>query len=159
MDPSLPDLILDLLPKAEMWRCDQCGQCSGVCPSYRHGGIRTREVIERASTGSLDLDSDRSVWKCMMCQGCTERCQLGADPAMVITLVRNLAAEAGNRPECFADEARLFIRTGLSFPCTGMTRKLRREMGLPDLEVDEASLRDVRLIIERTRMGRLGLEE
>lgn len=94
----------------------------------------------------------------MMCQGCTERCQLGVEPAMVITLVRNMAAESGNLPDHFAEEARLFIDTGLSFPKTGLTKKIRKEMGLDDIEVKSSTLEDLRTIIERTRLGRIKLE-
>lgn len=158
MDPSLPGALQKILPEMDLWKCHQCGQCSGVCPSFQHGGIRTREIIERASVGALELSKDSSIWLCMMCQGCTERCQLGVDPATVITLIRNLAAEAGNRPDHFAEEAKLFIDTGLSFPKTGLTKKLRKEMGLNELEVDRSSLEDLKVIVEKTRLGRVKLE-
>ncbi|MGD0056274.1 MAG: 4Fe-4S dicluster domain-containing protein [Methanomassiliicoccales archaeon] len=158
MDPSFPDALRNILPEVELWKCHQCGQCSGVCPSFQHGGIRVGEIIERASIGALELSKDSSVWLCMMCQGCTERCQLGVEPATVITLIRNLAAEAGNRPDRFAEEAKLFIDTGLSFPKTGLTKKLRKEMGLDDFEVDRSSLEDLKVIVEKTRLGRVKLE-
>ncbi|MDD1767773.1 MAG: 4Fe-4S dicluster domain-containing protein [Methanomassiliicoccales archaeon] len=158
IDSALPDIIRKYLPNVDVWKCHQCGQCSSVCPSFRYGGIRTREVIERASIGALDPSKDPSVWLCMMCQGCTERCQLGVEPAMVITLIRNMAAESGNLPDHFAEEARLFIDTGLSFPKTGLTKKIRKEMGLDDIEVKSSTLEDLRTIIERTRLGRIKLE-
>jgi hypothetical protein len=77
---------------------------------------------------------------------------------MVITLIRNLAAEVGNRPDHFAEEARLFVDTGLSFPKTGLTKKLRKEMGLDELEVDPSSLEDLKVIVGITRLGRVKLE-
>jgi heterodisulfide reductase subunit C len=158
MDPSLPDALRKILPEMQLWKCHQCGQCSSVCPSYQHGGIRIGEIIERASVGALEVSRDPSIWLCMLCQGCTERCQLGANPATVITLIRNIAAASGNLPKHLAEEAKLFLETGLSFPQTGLTKKLRKEMGLKEVEVEDSSLRDLKLIVSRTRLGRLKLE-
>lgn len=155
---SADDIIQDHLAQVELWRCHQCGQCTAVCPSGRHGGIRVREVLERAATGNLDVASDRDIWLCTMCNSCSERCQLGADPALVITLLRGSAAAKGNRPQHFLEEAKLFFSTGLSFPCTGMTKKLRKELKLPDLQMDERTLEETKVIISRTRLGRIKLE-
>ncbi len=94
----------------------------------------------------------------MMCQGCTERCQLGVEPAMVITLARNIAAQSGYLPDQFAREARLFIDTGLSFPKTGLTNKIRKELDLDDIDVDPSTLDEVKLIVDRTGLGRIRLE-
>lgn len=117
-----------------------------------------RETIERAMVGAIDLSTEKAIWTCMMCQGCTERCQLEADPSLVITVLRNIAAEKGNRPQHYAEEAKLFIGTGLSFPRTGLTRKLRKEMGLDDVEVSEEVIGEIRHIVRRTGLGRLGFE-
>ena len=139
----------------ELWRCHQCGQCTGVCPSGRHGGIIPREVMERAAEEAIVLRDEESIWLCVMCNSCSERCQLGVDPSFVITLLRQAAAKAGNRPKHFADEAKLFQASGLSFPNTGMTRKLRKEMGLPELCVSQKTILEVRSIVKRTSMGRV----
>ncbi len=152
------ELRSDAITDLELWRCDQCGQCTSVCPSRKNGGIRTRDVMERAANGTFDASLDEQIWRCLMCNSCSERCELDADPAEVITLLRNIAAERGNVPEHFKEEARLFLATGLSFPSTGMTKKIRREMGLPDLVVKEETIADVRRIVAGTRLGRVKLE-
>ncbi len=117
-----------------------------------------REVMERAAEEALLLQDEESIWLCVMCNSCSERCQLGVDPAFVITLLRQAAAQVGNRPQHFADEAKLFHASGLSFPSTGMTRKLRKELGLPELNVSQKAIADVRWIIQRTSMGRVNIE-
>ncbi|MDD1743808.1 MAG: 4Fe-4S dicluster domain-containing protein [Methanomassiliicoccales archaeon] len=159
--PHSPDLLESIqteLASMELWRCHQCGQCTGVCPSGKHGGIIPREVMERAAEEAFDLRDEKSIWLCVMCNSCSERCQLGVDPAFVITLLRQAAAQRGNRPQHFADEAKLFKSSGLSFPNTGMTRKLRKELGLPELCVCQTAICDVQSIIKRTGMGRAGIE-
>lgn len=138
--------------------CHQCGQCTSICPSYRHGGIRTQEMVERASLGALDVKTDDSIWKCTMCNSCTERCQLGVDPAHLIVMLRNRAVLEGNIPDHYASEAKMLIKTGLAFPITGLTRKFREDMGLEELEVEESTLRELNTIIERTKIGGIDLE-
>ena len=147
--------LQDALSRMELWRCHQCGQCTPVCPSARHDGIRTREVMERASIGAIDLGKDVPIWQCVMCNSCSERCQLGVDPAHVITLLRNAAAQRGNFPEHFAEELGLFKSSGMSFPRTGLTKKMRKEFSLPELEISPETMDELSKLLERTKLGRL----
>jgi len=144
--------------RAELSRCIQCGQCTFVCPSGRHGGIRVREVMERALGSDLDLSTDQEIWKCTMCHSCSERCQSGADPAAVFTILRMLASLKGNRPQHLIEEARLLRSTGMSFPRTGMTKKMRKDLGLPEGEISAETLSELQRIIDGTKMGRARLE-
>ncbi|HVO77981.1 MAG TPA: 4Fe-4S dicluster domain-containing protein [Methanomassiliicoccales archaeon] len=154
-----PDLaVTEALAELEVWRCHECGQCTSVCPSGRHGGISTRAVIERAALGTIDAATDEDLWLCTMCHSCSERCQLGVDPATVIAQLREEASREGNLPSHFRDEARQFKSTAFSFPNTGMTKKMRRELGLPELSVSERALDDAKKIVSRTRLGRLKLD-
>jgi heterodisulfide reductase subunit C len=153
--PDLEHELQDAISRMDLWRCHQCGQCTPVCPSARYGGIRTREVMERASIGAIDLSKDVSIWQCVMCNSCSERCQLGVDPSHVITLLRNAAALQGNRPEHFAEELRLFRSSGMSFPRTGLTKKMRKEFSLPDLEVSAKTMDELSKLLIRTKLGRL----
>lgn len=157
MDTALKELLDSIDSTGELWKCHQCGQCSSICPSYRNGGIRTREVMELALSGNIDLARDDSIWQCTMCNSCTERCQLGVDPASIINALRNLAALRGNIPEHFVQEARLFRTTGLSFPITGLTKKMRKEMGLENLEITGSAKDDLAKLIAATRLGDLDL--
>jgi heterodisulfide reductase subunit C len=158
LDPLLQASLREGFDDLRLWRCQQCGQCSAVCPSYKNGGINPREVMERALTASIDLERDRSIWQCTMCNACSERCQLDVDPARVITALRNLAAEKGNVPAHFLSEARLFVSSGMAFPVTGLTKKLRVELKLEELEVGEDTIDEIRIIASKTRMGRVDIE-
>lgn len=147
-----------LLAKWPLWKCQQCGLCSGICPSEKAGGIRPIGVLTRASLGTLDLAEDRSLWLCAVCNSCTERCQMGVDPAEMIGTLRQEAAARGNIPKHFSEEAKLFIRSGLSFPNSGMTKKLRKEMGLEELTVPAETVEQLALIVKRTHLGGLKIE-
>jgi len=158
LEPGLDDKLGGAMVRFELWRCHQCGQCTPVCPSRRHGGIQTREVMLRAHVGAIDLAADRQIWQCTMCNSCSERCQLGVDPAHVITLLREEAAARGNLPQHFREEAKLFISSGMSFPRTGLTRKMRKEFGLEDLSVTNETMEELRHILKATRLGRVKVE-
>jgi heterodisulfide reductase subunit C len=147
-----------ILAERPIWKCQQCGLCSGICPSEKAGGIRPIEILTRASLGSLDLEEERSLWLCAVCNSCTERCQMGVDPAETISLLRGEAAARGNIPKHFSEEAKLFIRSGLSFPNTGMTKKLRKDLGLDELTVQAVTIEQLSTLIRRTRLGGLKLE-
>jgi heterodisulfide reductase subunit C len=150
---------LDLIiAKRPVWKCQQCGLCSGICPSEKAGGIRPIEVLTRACLGTLDLKEDRTLWLCAMCNSCSERCQMGVGPSETMALLRGEAASRGNVPKHFSEEAKLFIRTGLSFPNTGMTKKLRKDLGLEDLAISPQTMEQLTALIKRTRLGGLKLE-
>lgn len=106
----------------------------------------------------LDLREDGSLWLCAVCNSCTERCQMGVDPAETISLLRGEAAARGNIPRHFSEEAKLFMRSGLSFPNTGMTKKLRKDLGLDDLTVPAETMEQLALLLKRTKLGGLRLE-
>ncbi len=114
--------------------------------------------MERAFLGALDIGSDDSIWKCTMCNSCTERCQLGVDPAHLITVLRNRAVLEGNVPDHYNSEAKMLIETGLAFPITGLTRKFRDDLELEELGVGESTLQELKTIIEHTRMGEIDIE-
>ena len=108
--------------------------------------------------GTLSLEKERSIWQCVMCNSCSERCQLGVDPAHVITILRAAAAAKGNRPAHFTEEAKLFMSTGMSFPRTGMTKKMRGEFGLSEVNVTAATMEELAKLIQRTNLGRIKIE-
>ncbi|WP_019176126.1 4Fe-4S dicluster domain-containing protein [Methanomassiliicoccus luminyensis] len=150
-----PSVARDLNRGSELHRCQQCGACASVCPSQARGGIRPAELMARASLGAVDVRSERSVWLCAACMSCSERCPSGAGPGEVVARLRELASEAGNRPPYLGEEAKRFMQTGICFPKTGMTRKMRKELGLDDMEVSAEAVREVGEICRRTGLGRL----
>jgi heterodisulfide reductase subunit C len=147
-----------ILAQRPVWKCQQCGLCSGICPSEKAGGIRPIDILTRAHLGTLDLKEERSLWLCAVCNSCSERCQMEVEPAEVMAHLRGEAAARGNIPKHFSEEAKLFARSGLSFPNTGMTKKLRKDLGLEDLAIPAETMDQLSLLIKRTRLGGLKLE-
>ena len=147
-----------ILAERPIWKCQQCGLCSGICPSEKAGGIRPIDILTRANLGTLNLSDEGTLWLCAVCNSCSERCQMGVEPSEILTFLRGAAAVRGNIPKHFSDEAKLFISSGLSFPNSGMTRKLRKELDLDGLTVSSETLAQLALLVKRTRLGELELE-
>jgi heterodisulfide reductase subunit C len=106
---------------------------------------------------SLLSESAPELWLCTMCNSCTERCQLGASPSDRIQEMRARATMAGHCPKAFQEEARLFIRSGMAFPNSGLTKKLRKELGLSDLIVDIKTLEELAILVHASSLGRVPL--
>lgn len=135
--------------------CQQCGGCAAVCPSQKHGGIRPAELMARAATGSCDPLHESSLWLCARCMSCSERCPSSADPGEVIAHLRERAVVGGAVPAFLREEAQRFLTTGQSFPRTGMTKKIRKELALPDGEISEEAVAEAREICHQTGLGRI----
>lgn len=74
---------------SEVQRCMRCGKCSGTCPSYEEMEYHPHEFVYMVERGEIErlLESD-SVYKCLTCFACVERCPRGVEPAKVIEAVR-----------------------------------------------------------------------
>ena len=109
-------------------RCLRCKECSNACPSRAYGGIDIGEIMNSVSKGIDGLENDHTIWLCAGCRSCIEQCPNGLDPTSIVAYLRSSAAMTGNIPYWLKDEASRFLRTGLSFPVTNMTYKIRKDL-------------------------------
>ena len=70
-------------------KCMKCGKCSGACPAFHNMEYHPHQFVAMVERGNVDalLASD-SLWSCLSCFTCVERCPRGVDPAAVIEAVR-----------------------------------------------------------------------
>ncbi len=74
---------------SEVQRCMRCGKCSGTCPSYDEMEYHPHEFVYMVERGDIErLMKSDSVYKCLTCFACVERCPRGVEPAKVIEAVR-----------------------------------------------------------------------
>ena len=74
---------------ASVQKCMRCGKCSATCPSYDEMEYHPHEFVCMVERGDVEklLKSD-SIYKCLTCFACVERCPRGVEPAKVIEAVR-----------------------------------------------------------------------
>ena len=70
-------------------KCMRCGKCSGTCPSYGEMEYHPHQFVYMVENGELDalLKSD-SIYKCLSCFACVDRCPRGVEPAKLIEALR-----------------------------------------------------------------------
>lgn len=142
--------------------CIQCGRCTSSCPlatrlqySPRHK-VNMERLFEEEN---LD-EAQASVWACLSCYNCHEACEQGVHTAAIIRRIRQRLFELDMAPEGVKRVSQVFARTGMAFPVTGFTRKMRTELGLGDVPTtasDEAAMEEVRVLLRRA--GYPGVDE
>ncbi|MBP3388303.1 MAG: 4Fe-4S dicluster domain-containing protein [Clostridia bacterium] len=73
-------------------KCMRCGKCSGTCPAYDEMEYHPHEFVYMVETGDIQpLLSSASLYKCLSCFACVERCPRGVEPAKLVEAVRLVA--------------------------------------------------------------------
>jgi heterodisulfide reductase subunit C len=150
--------IEDDVLKAESERlakpCYQCGTCTGGCPiAKRNPEFNPRKIVHRFLLKKGDNWQDQSIWLCLLCHSCVERCPQEVKPSHVIVALRNKAAREGDIKQYIADELDQICLSGWSIPVMPAITKRREALGLPP--VSSADVEEVRTIIESTGLNQL----
>lgn len=76
---------------ANPYKCMKCGKCSATCPSYDEMDIKPHQFVSYVQRGDVErLASSKSLWKCLSCFACVERCPRDVEPAKVIDAARQI---------------------------------------------------------------------
>jgi len=74
---------------ADVRKCMRCGKCSASCPSYDEMEYHPHQFVNMVEQGKIEkLMESKSIYKCLTCFACVERCPRGVEPAKVIEAVR-----------------------------------------------------------------------
>ena len=79
-------------------KCMRCGKCSGTCPSYGEMEYHPHQFVYMVEKGDIEtLMKSESIYKCLTCFACVDRCPRGVEPAKVVEAVRLAAVrQQGN---------------------------------------------------------------
>ena len=70
-------------------KCMKCGKCSGACPSYDEMEYHPHQFVSMVENGNIEpLLNSESLYKCLSCFACVERCPRNVEPAKVVEAVR-----------------------------------------------------------------------
>lgn len=73
-------------------KCMKCGKCSGACPSYDAMEFHPHQFADMIEKGNIEpLLNSESLYKCLSCMACVERCPRGVAPGKLVEAVRLLA--------------------------------------------------------------------
>ena len=73
-------------------KCMRCGKCSGTCPAYDEMEYHPHQFVNMVESGDVEpLLNSESLYKCLSCFACIDRCPRGVEPAKVVEAVRLVA--------------------------------------------------------------------
>ena len=69
--------------------CMKCGKCTGTCPAFDAMDIYPHQFVDLVDKGRIDkLLESKSLWNCLSCLACVERCPRTVEPSKLIEAVR-----------------------------------------------------------------------
>ena len=70
-------------------KCMSCGKCSGTCPAYDEMEYHPHQFVNMVESGDIaPLLNSKSIFQCLTCFACVDRCPRGVEPAKIIEAVR-----------------------------------------------------------------------
>ena len=82
--------LISEISGTEARKCMKCGKCSGRCPAFDEMDLKPHQFVSLIAKGEVDaLLNSKSIWTCMSCMACVERCPRGVAPASIIEAVRD----------------------------------------------------------------------
>ena len=70
-------------------KCMRCGKCTATCPSYEEMEYHPHQFVYMVETGDIEaLMRSESIYKCLSCFACVDRCPRGVEPAKLVEAVR-----------------------------------------------------------------------
>ena len=70
-------------------KCMRCGKCTATCPSYDEMEYHPHQFVYMVEKGDIEpLMNSKSIYKCLSCFACVERCPRNVQPAKLVEAVR-----------------------------------------------------------------------
>ena len=70
-------------------KCMRCGKCAATRPCYEEMEYHPNEFVFMVERGEIEpLLSSKSLYRCLSCMACIERCPRQVEPAKLIEAVR-----------------------------------------------------------------------
>ena len=79
-------------------KCMRCGKCSGTCPAYNEMEYHPHQFVYMVESGDIEpLMNSKSIYRCLTCFACVDRCPRGVEPAKLVESVRlSVIRQQGN---------------------------------------------------------------
>ena len=86
-------------------KCMKCGKCSASCPSYNEMDIKPHQFVSYVQNGNIEaLCESKSLYKCLSCFACVERCPRGVKPGKLIDAARQIVLRQRGQEYLSPDE-------------------------------------------------------
>ena len=70
-------------------KCMRCGKCTATCPSFDNMEYHPHQFVYMVESGNIEpLLNSKSLYTCLSCFACVERCPRGVEPAKIVEATR-----------------------------------------------------------------------
>ncbi|MBE6642053.1 MAG: 4Fe-4S dicluster domain-containing protein [Ruminococcaceae bacterium] len=70
-------------------KCMRCGKCTATCPSFDEMEYHPHQFVYMVESGDIEpLLNSESLYKCLSCFACVDRCPRGVEPAKLVEAVK-----------------------------------------------------------------------
>ncbi|MBR6581599.1 MAG: 4Fe-4S dicluster domain-containing protein [Ruminococcus sp.] len=96
---------IDITSGVNVRKCMRCGKCTATCPSYAEMEYHPHQFVYMVEKGDIEpLLNSESLYKCLTCFACVERCPRGVEPAKVVEAVRLTAVRKQGNNHLIPDQ-------------------------------------------------------
>ena len=86
-------------------KCMRCGKCTATCPSFDEMEYHPHQFVYMVESGEIEpLLNSQSLYKCLSCFACIDRCPRGVEPAKLVEAVRLSVIRQQNNNHLKADD-------------------------------------------------------
>ena len=87
------------------YKCMKCGKCSATCPAFDEMDIKPHQFVSYVMEGNIEaLAESKSLWKCLSCFACIERCPRDVKPGKLVDAARQIVVRERGGDYLSADE-------------------------------------------------------
>ena len=91
-------------------KCMKCGKCSATCPAYDEMEYHPHQFVSMVESGDIKpLLNSESLYKCLSCFACIERCPRGVEPAKLVEAVRLSVIRKQGENRMTANDVPIFV--------------------------------------------------
>lgn len=85
-------------------KCMKCGKCSATCPAYEEMEFHPHQFVAMVDRGDIEpLMNSKSLYLCLSCMACVERCPRGVKPGKLVEAIRLVTIRQKDHSHLTAD--------------------------------------------------------
>lgn len=70
-------------------KCMRCGKCTATCPAFDEMEYHPHQFVAMVESGDIEpLLNSESLYRCLTCFACVDRCPRSVEPAKLVEAVR-----------------------------------------------------------------------
>ena len=96
---------IETISRVDTAKCMKCGKCTASCPVGEEMDIKPHQFVSYVINEDIEsLVQSKSLWKCLSCFACVERCPRDVKPGKLIDAARQIVVREKGQDYLTPDE-------------------------------------------------------